>query len=201
MTKIKICGLRRPEDAAYANSCRPDYAGFVFADSKRQIDGETAKRLREALDPRIETVGVFLNQPVEFVAELFRQGVIGLIQLHGDEDEEYRERLHALIPVRIIQAVGVGEALPILPTGPDYLLFDKASPRRGGSGRAFDWRVLEQYEGGPFFLAGGLGLENVEAAIRLLRPYCVDVSTGVETDGRKDNGQMEAFVNLVRRMH
>ena len=201
MTKIKICGLRRPEDTAYANNCLPDYAGFVFADSKRRIDGETAKRLREALDPRIETVGVFVNQPVEFVAELFRQGVIGLIQLHGDEDEEYRERLRALIPVRIIQAVGVGEALPILPTGPDYLLFDKASPRRGGSGRAFDWRVLEQYQGGPFFLAGGLGLENVEAAIRLLRPYCVDVSTGVETDGRKDNGQMEAFVNLVRRMH
>lgn len=199
MTKVKICGLRRPEDAAAANRCLPDYAGFVFANkSRRRIDLETAKRLREKLDRRILTVGVFVGQPEEEIAGLCRAGVIDFIQLHGGECTEYAQRLQALTQRPVIRAVAVADHIPELPAGPELLLFDTATPGQGGSGKTFDWSLL-----GPvrrdYFLAGGLHSGNVAEAIRQLKPYAVDVSSGVETDGWKDADKMMEFTDMVRR--
>jgi len=198
MTKVKICGLSRPEDIDAVNRALPDYIGFVFCESRRRVDETTAAGLRERLDDRIRAVGVFVNEDIGFIAGLSRRGVIDLAQLHGDEDEAYIRRLREACGCRVIKTVGVSSALPPLPNGPDYLLFDTASPQRGGAGRVFDWSVLQDYRGLPYFLAGGLTVERVAGAVRTLAPFCVDVSSGVETDGKKDGGKIDAFVSLVR---
>ena len=199
MTKVKICGLSRAEDIAAVNRVLPDYIGFVFAPSRRRVEAKTAAGLKESLDPRIKTVGVFVNEEISAVAELHRNGIIEIVQLHGDEDDDYIRRLKDTCGCRVIKAVGVGEALPMLPTAPDYLLFDTLSEQRGGVGRAFDWNVLHGYRGPPYFLAGGLTAHNVVDSIALLNPFCVDVSSGVETGGIKDAEKIEMFVSLVRR--
>lgn len=197
-TKIKICGLRCPEDIDAVNRALPDFAGFVFADSPRRLDARTAAGLREKLDARIKSVGVFVNQEPEVIAGLCRDRIIDLIQLHGDEDHEYILRLREKITRPVIKAIGVGETPPILPEGPEYLLFDTASRQRGGSGRVFDWGLLADYKGPPYFLAGGLTPENVDTALRRLSPFCVDVSSGVETGGCKDSEKIDRFVHRVR---
>lgn len=198
MSKVKICGLTRPEDVVAVNRALPDYAGFVFAPSRRRVDADTAARLREKLDPRVEAVGVFVNEEIGVVAEIYRKGVISLAQLHGDEDGTYIRRLKEACGCRVIKGAGVGGALPTLPDGADYALFDAISEQRGGAGRTFSWDLLRGYRGLPFFLSGGLSTENAAAAIHKLAPYCLDISSGVETQGAKDPGKIEAFVNLVR---
>jgi len=199
MTKVKICGLSRAEDIAAVNRVLPDYIGFVFAHSRRRVEAKTAAGLKESLDPRIKAVGVFVNEEISAVAELHRNGIIEIVQLHGDEDDDYIRRLKDTCGCQVIKAVGVSEALPMLPTAPDYLLFDTLSEQRGGVGRAFDWNVLQGYCGLPYFLAGGLTAHNVVDSIPLLKPFCVDVSSGVETGGIKDAEKIEMFVSLVRR--
>ncbi|MCL2701733.1 MAG: phosphoribosylanthranilate isomerase [Phycisphaerae bacterium] len=203
MTKVKICGLRRLEDVDAANRAVPDFVGFVFAESRRRVDVALAATFRERLDSRIASVGVFVNQDVEFVAALCRDGVISLAQLHGDEDGEAIRRLRERCGCEVIKTVGICDGggvgvLPALPLGAEYLLFDTASAARGGAGRAFDWRVLAGYQGPPYFLAGGLTAANVAEAIRTLAPFAVDVSSGVETDGVKDAEKIERFVHSVR---
>lgn len=198
MSKVKICGLSRSGDIDAVNRSLPDFAGFVFAPSKRSVDARTAADLRDRLDGRIEPVGVFVNQRAEFIADLCVRGVVNYVQLHGDEDDEYIRRLRESCGRPVIKALGVGRALPPLPDGPDLLLFDTASEQRGGCGKTFDWGVLQNYGGPPYFLAGGLSAVNVGEAVCRLRPYCVDVSSGVETDGVKDAGKIEEFVRLVR---
>ena len=228
MSKVKICGLSRPQDIEAINRALPDFVGFVFATSQRQVDKKTAIALRDKLDPSIQTVGVFVNEQIETVTELYRCGVIDIVQLHGDEDGEYIRRLKEGSGCRVIKLVGVGGTLPDLvgvggtllaPLGvgdkvpdlvdatgtppaplsvPDFLLFDTLSAQRGGTGKAFDWKLLLGYSGLPYFLAGGLSLETVSEAIRLLSPFCVDVSSGVETNGLKDAEKILKFVHLVR---
>ncbi|MCL1963934.1 MAG: phosphoribosylanthranilate isomerase [Firmicutes bacterium] len=199
MSKVKICGLRRPEDVDAVNRSMPDFAGFVFAArSRRRVDEATAAMLKERLDGRIKAVGVFVNQELEMIAGLCQKGVIDWVQLHGDEDAGYIGRLRERCGGRIVKAIGIGGTLPPLPEGADYLLFDTASSQRGGIGKAFDWRVLKAYAGPPYFLAGGLSPANVGDALRSLAPFCVDVSSGVETDGFKDAEKIDAFVRLVR---
>lgn len=200
MSKVKICGLRRLEDIDAVNRARPDYIGFVFAESRRRVNAETAAILKERLDAGIEAVGVFANQEIGFIMDLYRKGIIDLVQLHGGEDGEYIRHLRESCGCRIIKAVNVGVALPPSPEGSDHLLFDTASEQRGGSGKPFDWSTLQDYNGPPYFLAGGLTTVNVREAISLLAPYCVDVSSGVETDGVKDAKKIEEFVCFVRRM-
>jgi len=200
VTKVKICGLRSEQDIACANRCLPDYVGFVFADSKRRINAETARGLKKQLDYRIQAVGVFVNQGIDLITRLCRQGVIDCVQLHGDEDETYIRALRESVSHRIIKAVGVADALPVLPVSPDYLLFDTASAQRGGTGKSFDWQVLEDHSGPPYFLAGGLDSHNVAQAVERLHPYCVDVSSGVETDGRKDPEKIDRFIKRARGM-
>ena len=159
-----------------------------------------AAALKEKLDPRIVTVGVFVNERIETIAEIYQRGIIGWAQLHGDEDDGYIRRLKDNCDCPVIKAVSVGDVLPPLPALPDYLLFDTLSEQRGGTGRAFDWGVLKSYRGSPFFLSGGLSAANVAAVIHALAPFCVDVSSGVETNGKKDADKIKEFVHTVRRI-
>jgi phosphoribosylanthranilate isomerase len=198
MSKIKICGLTRTQDITAVNHSLPDYIGFVFADSRRQVDKRTAAMLKEQLDGRIKAVGVFVNEDADFVAELYKCDVIDLAQLHGDEDDSYIARLKERCGCPVIKAVGVGDKLPVLPAEPDYLLFDTLSTRRGGTGKIFNWELLKDYDGLPYFLAGGLNAENISKAIQTLAPFCVDVSSGVEAGGVKDSGKIRQIVCLAR---
>lgn len=204
MTKVKICGLRCPEDVRIVNACLPDYVGFVFAPaSRRHISEREAWTLREGLDLRIQAVGVFVNQPVEWAAQLCRSGLIDLVQLHGDEDEAYIQELKSGVPNPVIRAAAVGENPPALfQTAADYRLFDTAGAVRGGSGKSFRWELLRDCRDHPFFLAGGLHAGNVEEAIRQTEPFCVDVSSGVESSmeaaSRKDFQKVKELVERVR---
>jgi phosphoribosylanthranilate isomerase len=198
MSRIKICGLSRIEDISAVNLSWPDYIGFVFAPSRRQVDEKTATILKENLDRRIQAVGVFVNQEIETVMGLYQSGVIDLVQLHGDEDEDYIARLKGYCGCPVIKAIGIGDTLPPLPQNVDHYLFDTLSSRRGGTGKVFDWRVLQNYSGLPYFLAGGLTIANMPDAIQLLAPFCIDVSTGAETDGKKDADKIYQIVSLVR---
>lgn len=198
MTKIKLCGLSRPCDIDAVNALLPDYIGFVFAKkSRRYVAPEKAKALREALNPAIKAVGVFVREEPEVVAGLLNSGVIGLAQLHGGEDEAYIARLRALTDRPLIQAFRVEAPADLdraRASSADYILLDNGA---GGTGAAFDWSLLAGFDR-PYFLAGGLGPGNVAEAVAALRPFAVDVSSGIETDGYKDISKMKAFVMAAR---
>ncbi len=198
MTKVKFCGLKNENDVAYANEFLPDYAGFVFAPkSKRYVSPEKAKRLKEALDGRISAVGVFVNESAGRVADMLNMGIIDIAQLHGDEDEIYIEKLRALSEKPIIKAFIIKSADDIKRANAcsaDYVLLDSGR----GSGEQLDFSLLKGIER-PFFLAGGLSPENAETAIITLRPYALDVSSGIETGGSKDKEKMAAFMKAVRK--
>lgn len=198
MTKTKVCGLRRAEDILFANALRPDYIGFVFAQkSRRYVSPEEARALREGLKPGIAAVGVFVNAPVALVAQLLEQRVIDLAQLHGQEDEDYISALRAKTNAPIVQAFRVDTAQDVARakgSSADLILLDSGA---GGTGESFDWSLLRDIDR-PFFLAGGLSPANVARAIADTRPYGVDVSSGVESGGRKDVKKMTAFLQAVR---
>lgn len=198
MSRIKICGLGRREDIEAVNRAMPDYIGFVFAESRRRVEVKTAAMLKKHLDSRIKAVGVFVNENIENVEEVYRRGIIDLVQLHGNEEGAYIRRLKKDCGCEVIKAIGVGDRLSALPDEADYLLFDRLSQRHGGTGKAFDWNMLKDYRGMPYFLAGGILAGNVSDAVRKLGPYCIDVSSGVETDGVKDANKIEELVRLVR---
>ena len=200
MSKIKICGLRRIDDIEAVNQALPDYIGFVFAPSNRRVDIKTAAILKEKLDPQIKAVGVFVNEDINTVSQIVQRGIIDLIQLHGDEDDLYIRQLKNICGCFVIKAVSISGTLPILPNKADYLLFDTVSIQRGGVGRTFDWLILKEYHDVPYFLAGGISTENVNDAIHLLSPFCVDVSSGVETNGLKDPEKINEFTQTVREM-
>lgn len=203
MTKIKICGLRRVEDISYVNECNPDYAGFVFADSKRRVTKEQAKMLRAGLNPQIIPVGVFVNEEIDTIAELVQEGVIEIIQLHGDETETYIQKLRGrAADTVIIKAVRVASKEDVADcekTKADYLLFDSRDMKEyGGTGKKFDWQLIENIRK-PFFLAGGINAENIEEAIKTVHPFAIDVSSFVETNGYKDRDKILEIVEKVRR--
>lgn len=196
MTRLKICGLFRDEDMEYANEVHPDYVGFVFAKSKRQVTREKARELRKLLDPSIATVGVFVDEEIERILEILADGTISAVQLHGNEDEGYISLLKEKTGAVIIKAVRPGsreEALKTESSIADFILFDSGA----GTGKTFDWRLLEGI-GREYFLAGGLNSGNVREAIDTLEPYAVDLSSGVETDGMKDLEKMKEIRRLVR---
>lgn len=198
MTKIKLCGLQSLDDVIATNAVQPDYIGFVFAKtSKRFVTPQTAEQLRKKLDRKIAVVGVFVNEPVEIVAQLLNKGTIDMAQLHGNESEEYITLLRKKSNKKLIKAFSVNEAKNlqgVYSCSADYILFDSGS---GGTGKSFDWSILQDF-GRPYFLAGGLNITNVSEAVSRLHPYAVDVSSGIETDGRKDDVKMAAFINAVR---
>ena len=197
MTGIKLCGLKRESDIDAANALKPDYIGFVFAPkSKRYVTRDEAKKLKAGLSERISAVGVFVDEAPEAVAELLNLGIIDIAQLHGHEDDAYIGRLRELSQKPIIQAfrvVNAGDAARASLSAADFVLLDSGA----GTGSAFDWGLIQGF-GRPYFLAGGLSPQNVGGAVRALRPFAVDVSSGIETDGVKDKEKMVAFVAAVR---
>lgn len=201
-TKIKICGLRSEEDIRIVNLCQPEYAGFICCSRfRRYVPADTLGKLSKLLHPRIRRVGVFVDQPVELIAEIVRRQLIDIVQLHGREDERYISGLRQLIPseIRIMKAFQIHSAADIYQaeaSAADDVLLDGGQ----GSGQAFDWGNIQNMDR-PFFLAGGLNTGNVEEAVRLLHPYAVDVSSGVETDGRKDEEKVRQLVSRVREMN
>ncbi len=196
--KIKLCGLTRPGDIETANLVHPDYVGFVFAKkSRRYVSPERVKTLKELLNPDILAVGVFVDEEPETVAALLSSGIIDMAQLHGGEDEEYIGKLRQLTEKPLIKAFSVREEQDIrnacLSTA-DFVLLDAGS---GGTGTAFDRELLTGMNR-PYFLAGGLDPSTVGEAVRRWRPYAVDVSSGIETDGCKDAEKMREFAERVR---
>ena len=198
MTKIKLCGMRRPADIEVVNELNPDYIGFIFTSkSKRYVDPDTAKELKSLLSPSIKAVGVFVNEEIENVAKLLNENFIDMAQLHGDEDETYIAELRRLSDKPIIKALKITSEEDIKradASSADFVLLDSGA----GSGMVFNWGLIKGIKR-PYFLAGGLNPENVEEAVNTLNPYAVDVSSGIETDGFKDKDKMTAFVSNVRK--
>jgi phosphoribosylanthranilate isomerase len=190
----------REVDIEGVNAARPDYVGFVidFPKSKRSLTRERVAQLSSQVDDRIVRVGVFVDEPQEFVAELFDAGTIDVAQLHGHEDEEYIARLRAITDVRIWQAFQVRDAAATeraRASSADMVVVDAGQ----GTGRVFDWSLVQGLDR-DFILAGGLGPDNVAAAIEQVRPWGVDMSSGIETDGVKDPEKMRAAVAAARKM-
>ncbi|PAV38591.1 N-(5'-phosphoribosyl)anthranilate isomerase [Megasphaera sp. ASD88] len=196
MVKIKLCGLTRRCDIEWANELLPDYVGFVFAGSRRRVTDGQAAQLRKILREDIPAVGVFVDEPIDHVAALVRQGVIQMVQLHGTEDEGFIRELRRAVSVPVIQAFSVRSPEDIQDAGKssaDFILLDHGA---GGTGQAFDWSLAAALDR-PYFLAGGLHPGNAAVAAEL-RPYAVDVSSGIETEGVKDRQKMIEFVRRIR---
>ncbi|MCB8815029.1 phosphoribosylanthranilate isomerase [Desulfosporosinus shakirovi] len=201
MTKIKLCGLTRVCDIEAVNEAHPDYVGFVFANSKRRITPRDAFGLKELLDDKIQTVGVFVDETIEQILDICSIGIIDFIQLHGQEKATYIERLRKESGKPVIKAVRVRSREDIKAAerlNCNYLLLDAFSDKSaGGTGETFDWKVVDAVQK-PFFLAGGLNSENVLQAMSAVKPFGVDISSGVETDGFKDRGKILEIVRLIR---
>ena len=204
----------KPCDIEYANRVKPDFVGFIFANTRRKISAAQAQQFREALDAEIPAVGVFVNEDIPVIASLVQGGCIDMIQLHGEEDADYIRRQREICDVPVIKAVKVqtveqirqAAALPV-----DYLLLDTYRKGvLGGTGEAFEWELLREAKaaagdaaegelfGKPYFLAGGLHAGNLREAAAL-GSYGLDVSSGIETDGSKDFTKMVKVMELVRK--
>ena len=195
--KVKICGLTRPCDIESVNIEKPDYIGFVFAESRRKVTPAQAKELRSKLATGIIPVGVFVDETTRNILSLVQNNVIEMVQLHGAESEEYITRLKELTTAPIIKAISVrhaGDVQKWASTAADYLLLDN---KGGGTGQAFDWSLIGNVTK-PYFLAGGLDVNNIATAISQTTPFAVDVSSGVETDGYKNPAKIKEFIGRVR---
>lgn len=194
MKKIKICGLKRREDIEYVNKYQPDYIGFVFAGKKRKLTYDQVVDLKKYLTSSIQVVGVFVNEDISFVEKLVKEHVIDLVQLHGQEDQKYIQSLKEKVDVSIIKAIQIknedsfNEHYDV-----DYYLYDHGT---GGTGESFDWSMLKEVDK-PVFLAGGINLLNIDDALKK-NVYALDVSSGVETDGFKDEKKIKKIVRRVR---
>ena len=199
MTKIKLCGIQRYEDIDVVNELLPDYIGFVFAKkSKRFISYDMAKSLKKRLDKRVKTVGVFVNESIENIIYLVRNDIIDLIQLHGDEDSEYISKLKNDVNTPVIKAFRIKSKSDInnlYKEGSDFILLDAGA----GDGKTLDESILKDFKD-DYFLAGGLSPDNIYEKITALHPFGVDVSSGIETGGKKDADKMRKFVKLVREV-
>lgn len=196
MTKIKLCGLSRVCDIETANLLHPDYIGFVFATkSKRYVSAERAMELKRLLSADIQAVGVFVDEDINQIIHLTKKGIIDVVQLHGKEDNSYIQALKDNINIPIIQAFRIEDIDKLNESKADYVLLDSGA----GSGEVFDWKLIQNIKR-PYFLAGGLTVENVSKAIERLNPFGVDVSSGIETDGLKDKEKMAAFVKACREV-
>lgn len=218
MLKIKFCGLFRECDIDYANALKPDFVGFIFVEhSKRFVDFATAKALKSRLDSGVKAVGVFVDSPVERIIEALSEGIIDAVQLHGNENSAYisalKERMQSDLGAisLIIKAINISDSHSLAQSfeiqakcGADFILLD--SPN-AGSGKAFDWNALAQSLAksqnftrafqSRFLLAGGINVENIQSAIAL-KPFCIDISSGIETNGLKDFAKMQTIINAIR---
>jgi phosphoribosylanthranilate isomerase len=198
MTKIKLCGIKSEDDIKVINEVLPDYIGFVFAGkSKRYISFDTANTLKSKLDNRVKAVGVFVNEDIENIAYLVKNKIIDIVQLHGNEDESYINILKTKINVPIIYAYQIKSKADIksAKNDTDFILLDAGA----GCGETFDEALLEDFDN-EYFLAGGLSIDNIKEKIIKLHPFGVDVSSGIETEGKKDAAKIRKFVSLVREV-
>ena len=221
--KVKMCGISKIETIPAVIEANPDYMGLVFAPSKRQVTVEQAKTLVEELHKQyanrynrdaeqysnqtlihqefIKTVGVFVNETLDNLVTIAIEANLDAVQLHGDEDEAFIQSLKERTNVEVWKAVQIRSAADAeawIDSSADMLLFDAYhKDERGGTGEVFDWSCLDEFER-PFMLAGGIDSTNVARAIRTVRPYGIDISSGIETDGVKDDEKITAFTKLVR---
>jgi len=202
VTRVKICGITSAEDATAAVEAGADALGFVFVPgTPRLIHPEAAERIVAGLPPFITTVGVFVDQSLDEVLRIAARCNLQAVQLHGNEPEEYSRR----IPLRVIKAVRVrdAESLRMLPTYPAhaFLLDAFVEGQAGGTGTPISWELAVQAKGhAPIILSGGLRPDTVGPAVRRVRPYGVDVSSGVEVSpGRKDHQKVREFIAAVRQ--
>ena len=198
MVKIKICGIKRLEDIEIVNRYNPDYIGFVFADSKRKVSHDLARKLKDNLDSDIISVGVFVDAPENEILELFGDGIIEVAQLHGHESEEYISDLKDKTngELIIINAIEMNDEVDLLQYNDsiaDYLLLDSGK----GSGKTFDWGLIRKDLKKEFFLAGGLDSENVTLVVDEFDPYAVDLSSSLETDGFKDEIKIKEIMEVI----
>lgn len=204
-TKIKVCGITNLEDGRFASGLFVDYLGFIFYEkSPRYIEPAKAGAIVNWLEGP-EKIGVFVNQPLDEVNVTARETGLDFVQLHGTETVEYCE----LIDKPIIKVIHVSEdstketlksEIDKYDSVAKFFLFDtKVGDQWGGTGKTFDWNILNELTEKPFFLSGGLNTDNVVKAIELTHPYAVDVSSGIEEEpGLKDLEKMEEFVNTVK---
>ena len=221
--KVKMCGISKVETIPAVVDAKPDYMGLVFAPSKRQVTVDQAKTLVEELHKQyanrynrdaeqysnqtlihqefIKTVGIFVNETLDNLVTIATEVNLDAVQLHGDEDEAFIQSLKERTNVEVWKAVQIRSAADAeawIDSSADMLLFDAYhKDERGGTGEVFDWSSLDEFER-PFMLAGGIDSTNVARAIRTVRPYGIDISSGIETDGVKDNEKITAFTKLVR---
>ena len=219
--KIKMCGISKVETIPAVVKAQPDYMGLVFASSKRQVTVDQAKILVSELHKQyanrynrdviqwsndvvqefIKTVGIFVNETLDNLVSIATETNLDAVQLHGDEDEAFIQSLKGRTNVEIWKAVQIRSAADAeawIDSSADMLLFDAYhKDERGGTGEVFDWSCLDVFER-PFMLAGGIDSTNVARAIRTVRPYGIDISSGIETDGVKDDEKIKAFTNIVR---
>ena len=195
--KIKFCGLYQDAHIAYANEIKPDYVGFVFWNkSRRYVTADKARELRNQLNSSIQVVGVFVDEDIDRIIDLYQLGIIDEAQLHGAEDDIYIKRLQE-IGIPVIKAYVVSNNSDIIVQAQnsiaDYVLFDAGK----GDGKTFDWELLRDFNR-DYFLAGGLNLSNIREVTQNVKPFAVDVSSGIETDGEKDKSKMEQFARVIR---
>ncbi len=202
MIRVKICGIRTPAEARDAAEAGADAIGLIFAPSRRQIDAAAARSIVGALPPFVSRVGVVVNEPLDRLRALVDGVRLDAVQLHGDETPDYCAVVRDL-GVTVIKAVPVAGPLDVdrlraLPVA--AVLLDTHRPgQRGGTGEAFDWRHARPVAAVMLvILSGGLTPDNVGAGIAAVRPYGVDVSSGVESGDRKDPAKIRAFIAAAR---
>ena len=208
--KVKMCGISKVETIPAIVDAKPDYMGLVFAPSKRQVTVEQAKILIEELHKQcinhydikvVKTVGVFVNETLDNLVRIADTANLDAVQLHGDEDEAFIQSLKERTNVEVWKAIQIRTAADTekwIDSSADMLLFDAYhKDERGGTGEVFDWSSLDAFER-PFMLAGGIDSTNVARAIRTVRPYGIDISSGIETNGMKDDKKITAFTKIVK---
>lgn len=190
MTQVKICGLMTLSDVAAVNTTTADFAGFVFAPSRHQIDIPTATLLKKHLNPQIKTVGVFVHESYETITKIYQAGLIDLVQLHQNYESNLNQRLHkdGLPIIQVFQ-----NQSPKNQVQADYIMVDSGQ----GSGQTLTWQPLPTITK-PLILAGGLTPENVAQAISVVQPTIVDVSSGVEVAHHKSIAKIQQFVNNAK---
>lgn len=200
MTFVKICGLKEPEHVQTAIDAGADLIGFVFAPSKREVSIEQAKVLAKLVPSNIKKVGVFVNADEAFLKEVYDKVPLDYIQYHGDETNAFIQHI-GLPAIKALSIRNADDVLNAARYDVDYYLFDAPGTNyRGGSGHTFDWSLLEQSNipREKVILAGGLNPSNVAQAIRLVQPFAVDVSSGVEKDNVKNSALIQSFLQAAK---
>ncbi|MEZ7172343.1 phosphoribosylanthranilate isomerase [Sporosarcina sp. OR05] len=199
MTKVKICGLMETEHVEAAVEAGVDAVGFVFAPSRRRVAIAQAKELARSVPEHVLKIGVFVNATAEELAFAYREVPLDVVQYHGEESAEFIQRV-GLPSIKVVAVRGADDVMDVREAKTDFVLVDAPGIEfKGGSGKVFDWSLLKgELPKERMIVAGGLHAGNVRDAIRQVRPFMVDVSSGVEKDGRKDASLIREFIREVK---